>query len=57
MSEGVIITFSLFGVIIVMGHLITAMIISDAFLEIKLLRRQIDRLRENFISANYQRSR
>ena len=55
MSEGVIITFSLFGVIIVMGHLITAMIISDAFLEIKLLRRQINRLRENFISTNYQR--
>ena len=57
MSDGVIITFLLFGVVIFIGHLITAMIISEAFLKIKLLRRQINRLRENFITASYQRGR
>lgn len=56
MNEVIVVTFAIFGVVLLVSNLIIAMTFSDAFLEIKLLRRQIDRLRENFISANYQRS-
>lgn len=55
MNAVIVATFAIFGVFLLFSNLIIAMTFSDVFLEIKLLRRQIDRLRDNFISTNYRR--